>query len=112
MSKYDVQELSVDWDRSLFIDATINDELVHRLTPSILSLRQKSSEPITVAIDSPGGSLASLDVLLGLLTGPTQSGEAGKIITVNTNHAYSAAANLLAFGNYATALKHIGDIVS
>lgn len=98
--------LNIDWDRSLFIDTTIDDDLVRRLTPTILSLRQKSTEPITVAIDSPGGSLSALDVLLGLLTGPTQCGATGRIVTVNTNHAFSAAANLLAFGNYAVALKH------
>jgi ATP-dependent protease ClpP protease subunit len=59
-----------------------------------------------VGIDSPGGSLAALDVLIGLLTGATQTGERGTTITVATNRAFSAAANLLAFGSYAVALQH------
>lgn len=102
----DHQSLTIDWDRSILVNGVIDDELVKRLTPAILKLRQSSTEPITVGIDSPGGSLASLDVLLALLTGPTQQGNPGKIITVVTHRAYSSAANLLAFGSYAVALRH------
>ncbi|MDA8328735.1 MAG: ATP-dependent Clp protease proteolytic subunit [Betaproteobacteria bacterium] len=102
----DHQELTINWDRSILIDSVIDDDLVRRLTPSILKLRQNGIEPITVGIDSPGGSLASLDVLLALLTGPTQDGHRGKIITVATHRAYSSAANLLAFGTYSVALSH------
>ncbi len=102
----DVDLLTIDWQRSLIIDTSIDDDLVRRLTPRILALRQESTAPITIGIDSPGGSLASLDVLLGLLTGPNQDGHTGEIITVATNRAYSAAANFLAFGNYSIALCH------
>ena len=102
----EVTELSVNWARSIHVDAAIDSDLVQKLTPAILRLRQTSPEPITVGIDSPGGSLASLDVLLGLLTGSDQDGNAGQIITVATNRAYSAAANLLAFGTYSVALRH------
>ena len=101
-----MQELTVNWSRSIQVNAPIDDNLVKRLTPEILELRQKSNEPITVGIDSPGGSLASLDVLLGLLAGPNQDNQKCRIITVATNRAYSAAANLLAFGDYSIALKH------
>ena len=102
----DVDELSIDWKRSLMIDTVIDDDLVKRLAPKILALRQESTAPITVGIDSPGGSLASLDILLGLLTGPDQDGNKGGVITVVTHRAYSAAANFLAFGNYSVALSH------
>ena len=98
--------LTVNWDRSLIIDTTIDDDLVRKLTPKILSLRQASNEPITVGIDSPGGSLSSLDVLISLFTGPSQSGTKSQIITVVTHRAYSAAANFLAFGDYAVAMRH------
>ena len=98
--------LTINWHRSLLIDSPIDDELVRRVTPKILALRQESNDPITIGIDSPGGSLASLDVLLGLLTGPNQDRVRGQLITVATNRAYSAAANFLAFGNYAVALSH------
>lgn len=106
MSKNSVTDLTVNWNRAIFIDEPFNDQLVRRLTPSILKLRQESSDPITVAIDSAGGSLSSLDTLLGLLTGPTQDGVRGSIVTVATNRAYSAAATFLAFGDYSVALSH------
>jgi ATP-dependent protease ClpP protease subunit len=102
----DIKPFTIDWRRSLLIDSPIDDELLKRVTPQILALRQESNDPITVGIDSPGGSLESLDVLLGLLIGPDQDGNVGKIITVATHRAYSAAANFLAFGSYAVALRH------
>lgn len=102
----DYRDLTIDWNRSILIDSIIDDEYVRRLTPQILKLRQTGTEPITVGINSLGGSLASLDVLLALLTGPNQDGSEGAIITVATHRAYSSAANLLAFGTYAIGLKH------
>ena len=99
-------DLTANWDRAIFIDEPLTDSLVRRLTPSILKYRQESANPITVGIDSPGGSLAALDTLLGLLTGPAQNRNRGNIVTVTTNRAYSAAANLLAFGDYSVALSH------
>lgn len=101
-----IKPLTINWQRSLIITTPIDDDLVRKLTPQILALRQESCEPITIGIDSPGGSLASLDTLLGLLSGPDQDKTTIPIITVATNRAYSAAANFLAFGNYAVALKH------
>lgn len=97
---------TINWRRSLLIDSYIDEELIRRVTPKILELRQESSEPITIGINSPGGSLLSLDILLGLLTGLNQNREKGRIITVATHRAYSAAANFLAFGDYAVALRH------
>lgn len=99
-------DFSVNWDRAIFIDEVINEQLVRRLTPTILKLRQESTDPITVAINSPGGSLSSLDTLLGLLQGPTQFSSSGSVVTVVTDNAYSAAANLLALGNYSVAMQH------
>ena len=101
-----IQSCTANWQRSILIDSLIDDEFVRRITPQILALRQENNDPITVGIDSPGGSLTAVDVLLGLLTGPDQDGKVGEIITVATNRAYSAAANFLAFGTYAVALRH------
>lgn len=101
-----LESYTINWGRSLIIDTTIDDELVRRLTPQILALRQASNEPITIGLDSHGGSLASLDVLISLLTGPNQTGAKSQIITVATHRAYSAAANFLAFGDYAVAMRH------
>lgn len=106
MSESDITAFTANWNRAIFIDDVIDDDLVRELGPTILRLRQESNDPITVGINSPGGSLDSLDILLGLLTGPTLSGARGKIITVVTNNAYSAAANFLAFGDYSIALRH------
>ncbi len=102
----DTKDQTANWDRAIFIDEPLTDSLVRRLAPSILRLRQESTEAITVGIDSPGGSLASLETLLGLLRGPTQGRSFGKIVAVSTNRAYSAAANLLAFADYSVALSH------
>lgn len=104
MNKLD--ELTINWDRCVYVDDVIDEDLVKKLTPQILSMRQSSDDAITVAINSPGGALASMDTLLGLLTGPNQDQVSGSIVTVVTNKAYSAAANLLAFGDYAVALPH------
>lgn len=101
-----ISELTINWNRCIYITGEINDEMVSELTPKILALRQESSEAITVAINSYGGSLASTEVLIGLLTGPNQDNVRCSIITVATNKAYSAAANLLAYGDYAVALEH------
>ncbi len=106
MQNVDAIRQTINRERSIIINEPIDDELVRKLTPLILSLRQKSNDPITIGIDSPGGSLGSLDTLLGLLTGPTQNEKSGSIVTVVTNRAYSAAASFLAFGSYAVALKH------
>lgn len=99
-------DMSINWDRAIHLDDVINEQLVRRLIPTILKLRQESNDPITVAINSPGGSLTSLETILGLLQGPTQFNKTGSIVTVVTNKAYSAAANLLALGNYSVALLH------
>lgn len=106
MTNAQILDVTINWNRSILITEGIDDDLVRRLTPEILRLRAESSDPITVGIDSPGGSLSSLDVLIGLLSGPNQDGDRCKLITVATHRAYSAAANLLAFGDYAVAYGH------
>ncbi|MES2662542.1 MAG: ATP-dependent Clp protease proteolytic subunit [Pseudomonadota bacterium] len=100
------KDISVNWDRAIYIDDAINENLVKRITPEILKFRQQSTDPITVAINSNGGSITSLDTILGLLRGPTQFSYYGPVITVVTNKAFSAAANLLSQGDYAVALQH------
>jgi ATP-dependent protease ClpP protease subunit len=106
MSTSPVERATINWMRCIHIDDVIDDQYVNSLIPKILDLRHESSAPITVAINSPGGSLAALDVLLGLLTGPDQDGQVCEIVTVSVRNAHSAAANFLAFGNYAVALPH------
>lgn len=93
-------------DRCIYIHGEINQSLIDKLTPQINSLRLAISSPITVYIDSVGGDTPSADTLLGLLKTPNQDGETCRIITVATGMAASAAADLLARGDYAIAYPH------
>ncbi|MCX6027676.1 MAG: ATP-dependent Clp protease proteolytic subunit, partial [Chloroflexi bacterium] len=96
----------LDWNRVLYVNSAIDDDFVRRVAPEILKLKQASAAPITVAIDSEGGYLSSLDSLHGLLTSPGQRGERWHILTVAMNRAQSAAATLLALGDYSFAYDH------
>lgn len=89
--------------RSIFATGTFNQELIDRLTPQIRSLRAQGNQPITVYVDSPGGSTRLGGVLASLLRCPGQDELAPRIITVVTGSAHSAAADLLAAGDYAIA---------
>jgi ATP-dependent protease ClpP protease subunit len=89
--------------RSVFITGPINQELIDRLTPRIRTLRAENSQPISVYIDSIGGSTRLSAVLVGLLRCSGQDARSPRIITVVTSSAHSAAADLLASGDYAIA---------
>lgn len=67
-------------------------------------LQSQSRAPISVYIDSPGGSPSSAEALLRLLRLPDQDQSAPcDIITAVTTRAASAAADLLSSGDYAAA---------
>jgi ATP-dependent protease ClpP protease subunit len=106
MDKESVECRTINWNRCIYIDQVIDDELVRKLTPQIMKFRGESSAPITVAINSVGGAISSMETLVGLLTGPNQDGEGGTTVAVVTEKAYSAAAALLASSTYAVALPH------
>lgn len=90
--------------RAIYVNGTIDLDLIHKLTPDILRLQHESREPITVYIDSPGGRIDYMFALLRLLKAPTQDyGLPCSLITVVTRRASSAAADLLSAGNYAIA---------
>ena len=98
--------LQLNWNRAIHIDTTIDETLLKTLTPRILKLKQESTDPITIGIDSPGGSISAMQSLLALLRAPDQDGNRIEIYTVSTNRAYSAAASMLAFGDYSVAFPH------
>jgi len=102
----DVDDFTIDWSRSVMVDGNFDEELLKRVSQQILLLRQQSDRPITVGISSNGGALSVLESLLALLRGPDQNGRRGRVITVVTDHAYSAGAMLLSRGDYAVALPH------
>ena len=90
--------------RSIYVQGDIYEDLVDRLTPQIIRLTHQSREPITVYIDSNGGDPDHMVKLIRILKAPNQDyDQACRIITVVVTRAYSAAADLLAFGDYALA---------
>jgi len=90
--------------RAVYVTGPLNDETVARLTPRILALQSESREPICVYINSPGGFPRCAEALLNLLRLSNQDiVEPCRIITAVTVQASSAAADLLASGDYAIA---------
>jgi ATP-dependent protease ClpP protease subunit len=91
-------------DRAIYVQGTIDQQLVNRLTPEIINLQNQSRDPITIYIDSPGGVVAHMERLLKLLLASNQDfNKACHLITVVTALAASAAADLLTSGSYALA---------
>lgn len=93
-------------DRGVYITEPLTEQLLGRISPRILELRKDISEPLTVFINSPGGSIRILDVLDGLLRAPDADHRTSRVITVALGDANSAAASLLALGDYAIAYRH------
>lgn len=90
--------------RSIYVSGLIDQSLLDRLTPQIVALSAVSREPITVFIDSQGGSVASAEAILRMLQATDQdSSPVCHLITVVTGEASSAAADLLSSGDYAIA---------
>lgn len=90
----------INYKRAIFIQGELDDNLISTLTPKILDLRSNSRSPITVFIDSPGGSINAGEIIRGLLKTPDQLGKTCWINTIVTGQACSAAADLLASGDY------------
>ena len=95
-----------DPNRSIFISGLIDSAQIRTVAPQILKLRSSSSSPITVYINSNGGFTNAADTIYGLLTTRDLDKQKPRIITVATGNAKSAAADLLAFGDYAYAYPH------
>lgn len=81
----------------------IDEQNVYRVLPAITGLRGESAEPITLYIHSPGGSTWYAEQINSDLKAPNQDSKTCRVITVVTNYAGSAAADLLALGDYAIA---------
>jgi len=91
-------------ERAVYVQGFIDQQMVDRLTPAIISLQSQNRDPITVYIDSPGGAVSSMETLLKLLTVSNQDfAPACRLITVVTSRAASAAADMLSSGDYAIA---------
>ncbi len=92
--------------RSIFLSGKITQETAYQLGPRIKELRAASGDPITLYIDSPGGSAAIAEGIRFLIKAPDQDGRRCRLITVVTGTAASAAADLLGLGDYAIAEPH------
>ncbi len=85
----------------------IEQSTLDNLTPPILRLLAASRDPITVFIDSPGGSVFHANMLHKLISAVDQDFSARcRLITVATGFAASAASDLLMAGDYALAYPH------
>ena len=93
-------------ERAIFLQGDIDEDLLKRLTPEILRLREDCTRPITVFINSPGGCTYCADQILELMRAVNHKGERPEIITVATGAAISAAACMLSQGDYVMAFKH------
>jgi ATP-dependent protease ClpP protease subunit len=90
--------------RAVFVSGRIDESLLARVVPQIVALQGESREPITVYIDSPGGSLRHQESLCRVLNACDQNHtNSCTLITVVTSTAASAAADLLCSGAYAIA---------
>jgi ATP-dependent protease ClpP protease subunit len=96
-----------DPDRGIYLSGPITQEALDRLTPAILKLQASCSKPLTIYIDSPGGETRIADAISNLLRASGQDSPFRcRLLTVVTSTAASAAADLLASGDYALAYPH------
>lgn len=93
-------------ERAIYICGEIGEGLVDQLISEILCLKGSSAKPITVYLNSLGGSTFYAAQLWQLLRNINQKGLSHKIITVVPTYAASAAADILASGDYAIAYKN------
>jgi ATP-dependent protease ClpP protease subunit len=95
-----------DPGRSIFVTGPIDESTIDRITPEIVRLLG-SDAPITVYIDSPGGSTYYAENLNRSLRMIQQDGRgSNRIITAGLNMAASAASDLLIAGDYAIVQPH------
>src|SRR5438046_10696686 len=73
-----------NFERSLFLTGKITQEAAYALSPRIKELRAASGDPITLYIDSPGGSSAVAEGIRFLIKAPDQDGRKCRLITVRS----------------------------
>ncbi len=92
--------------RAVYIQGVIDEDLVVKLTPQINELRLASTESITLYLNSSGGDTDAAETISKLITAPHPDGGRCQLVTAVTGQAASAAADLLASGDYAIAYPH------
>lgn len=89
--------------RAVYAFGSFDDGLLSKLVPEITRFRFESGTPITLFINSPGGVIRCLEILTGVLWDEDIDSKRCRVITVASGDAASAAATLLALGDYSIA---------
>lgn len=97
-----VEDFTPNPERAIWIEEKFTEALLERLRPQILELTQ-SPVPISVFLNSGGGSPDAAEEILRLLRRTTQDGARARVITVVMTKASSMAANFLSAGDFAIA---------
>jgi len=92
-------------DRAVQVFGEFTEELAAKLLPQIYQFR-KTSEPISVLIHSRGGTIRCLEILLGALRCKDADGKQCRVVTAASGECASAAATLLALGDYSIGYEH------
>lgn len=91
----------LDPARTVHMRGEINGKMVNEVGIEIRRLQLASPLPITLLIDSPGGEIKALKQILRIM-GMEIDGKRWAFVTVAGRQAGSAAASLLALGDYIT----------
>jgi len=92
----------LDPARTVYVHGKFNSRMVGKVGMEIRCLQVASTQPITLFIDSPGGETKALDQIYQILQ-MKSGGKRWAFVTVAGNQAGSAAAILLALGDYSIA---------
>ena len=91
--------------RAVYAFGPFDDELLSKIVPEITRFRFENATPITLFINSPGGVIRCLEILSGVLWDEDIDSKRCRVITVASGDAASAAATLLALGDYSIAYR-------
>lgn len=92
--------------RAIYIRREIDYSLFKDLLPEIIFLRGQGVDPICLYLDSNGGDVFFADTITNLIRCPNQDGQRCRLITVAAGYVASAAADILALGDYAIAYPY------
>lgn len=92
-----------DYESSIIIDGPIDSSLTSKVAPRVLDLRGQKTRKITVYINSNGGHTMEADAIFRLLKFRGNDDYSPWVVTVAFGNAKSAAADMLAMGDYAIA---------
>jgi ATP-dependent protease ClpP protease subunit len=102
MSKPDY-DFRINPERAVYIVGEFDEDLLKAVIPRITELRFGSDEPISLVINSRGGSTDCLDSIKAALCVHGPDNTQSRVITFVVGYAASAGATLLTLGDYAIA---------